>query len=163
MRGQGIVKCADCGFLALRHRVTKELQEVSGDIRDTGRLPLDTIAERESMSREPICFAMQANLVSELHAPWNCKDVIDRDRQCVKWIPWKQGYTPKEHDHMLASEIAERRANELATSTNRYVMIAAIVQGVATLLAVLFGYLLTRNSTQLPAPIVHVHVPPQPQ
>jgi len=69
----------------------------------------------------------------------------------------------KEHDHMLASEIAERRANELATSTNRYVMIAAIVQGVATLLAVLFGYLLTRNSTQLPAPIAHGHVPPQPQ
>lgn len=63
---------------------------------------------------------------------------------------------------MLASEIAERHAKAMAASTNKYVMTAAIVQGVATLLAVLFGYVLTRNSTQLPAPIVNVHLPSPP-
>jgi hypothetical protein len=111
-----LVKCADCGFLAVRHMDTRalldaeELLRVNGEIpsRNTGMMIYD---------EWPVCFIRRANFRKEMNdnsgSPHR-KKVLNDKRECDDgFTPWQQGLTPKEHlemqlDHKWRMEQAER-------------------------------------------------------
>ena len=56
---------------------------------------------------EPLCFAMQFDLVREFRAmsgepPETLRrTLLDKERQCPGFTPWQPGFAPKEHREML--------------------------------------------------------------
>ncbi len=114
-----MVKCSECGFLALRDRKTGLLMEVIDDYRVSGRVP-DDIAAYKEFHNWPICFAMAYDLMPEVQQaaekqffeqdddwePYVLK-VITRERECppkgktLGFTNYQQGFTPKEHREML--------------------------------------------------------------
>ncbi len=60
-----MVKCSECGFLALRDKTTGLLVEVNDDYRVSGRVP-EYIAAYKKYHNYPICFAMAYDLMPEV-------------------------------------------------------------------------------------------------
>lgn len=109
-----MVKCADCGFLAVRSKVNYSLGEATIDFREKGTVAIgyddkgmNPHALHELM---PLCFASQSYLRDEIKR--NNKDknknqndeikrIINQEINCKGFTEWKQGFTPKEHREML--------------------------------------------------------------
>lgn len=114
-----MVKCADCGFLALRVFSTARLEEADYWYRTTG------IAWRphdDDSFFPPICFAREINFVEAIQESVarregadlretlergmfakaeDTQPVVQQERECDSFTPWKQGFSPKEHREML--------------------------------------------------------------
>lgn len=109
------VRCADCGFLALRKRDTRELVEMEGPIRKTGEMPNEWAPGGTKVQaiyeNQPICFVSACDLpderrkISELNRhqsiDQNTVAVVEDKRLCEGFVPWHQGRTPKEHLEMI--------------------------------------------------------------
>lgn len=96
-----MVKCAECGFLTLRHRESRELAEVEWATRETGSVP--TKGPYSLYERTPLCFERAFPLQEEAKgdSPDEVVRVFQSDRECPSFTPWQQGFTPKEHREML--------------------------------------------------------------
>lgn len=113
-----MVKCVDCGFLALRNSRARELDEAEDLYRRTGDVTLDGDYLRHE--RLPICFARTWNLRDEFHKhiaeeydvvdrerwlrspqPEHTLAIINKERRCSGFVEWQQGFTPKEHREIL--------------------------------------------------------------
>lgn len=129
-----MVRCADCGLLA---------NEESGGIviltdrtRGTaGRCLVDQIDMRkfasENHSRRPYDpdGALYIGLYSD---DWAA--VFREERECVRWVRWEPGRTPKEHlDVDLRQELAHiRREQRLLTWVHLGLTVVAVGAAVAT-------------------------------
>ena len=134
-----MVKCADCGFLALYNRFTGALDEAPlEDYRSDGHPPVlaDAALASEPYAYLPVqpykgaptCFVQRHPLINEVRytegaiTPEAVKAVIDRERDCSPtdhspgFTTWVQGFTPKEHREMLDRkwmlELEDRRDQE---------------------------------------------------
>ena len=107
-----MVKCADCGYLAVRGIMNGELLEADGKFRESGEvLFINTYGNqsRPKYEQQPICFARAENLIDEFEKETgkqnntvSAKNVIVKDRNCTRgYTDWQQGFTPKEHREML--------------------------------------------------------------
>ena len=118
-----MVKCGDCGFLALRNSYTGALDEADEGFRESGTasrirrdlsvVPTDSYIEPFLYPYQgaPLCFARAINLareLSRLNRP--VLDIISQERDCLSFTPWEHGFTPKEHREML--ERHEAQENE---------------------------------------------------
>jgi hypothetical protein len=137
-------RCADCGFLAVREVDSRDLLEAEAHYRETGVLANKFGADRRLRYEHwPTCFAMKLKFNEESHGkPEELLPVIRLDRTCDRFVQWNQGYTPKEHDLMLASEIAKDAAERQQRMANRWMLISATIQGGSTLLAAIGATLL---------------------
>ena len=108
-----MVKCAECGFLALRDKTTGLLLEVNDDYRVSGRVP-EYIKAYKEYHNYPICFTMAHDLMPEVEQAagkqfidqsddWGkyVLVVITKERDCLGFTKYQQGFTPKEHRDML--------------------------------------------------------------
>jgi hypothetical protein len=145
------VRCADCGFLAVREKASRRLVEVEKEMRDEWQLPLTpSITAREQLiiyEEWPVCFAMAADLPTEAQtAVGNNPDAyfqgvgstLHRQRDCESFITWEHGFTPKEHrDTMIAKELIEdqRRWQEEQSRIARRQTIWNVILGGAIALA----------------------------
>lgn len=123
------VQCADCGFLAVRDRKTRELAETELGIRRTWDIP--TFLEVKGSGGGsphryefiPVCFAKVADFDLETRetksscgsydeAPLTViLEIINRPRECDKFMKWEHGLTPREPQEMLLNaETIERQA-----------------------------------------------------
>lgn len=92
------VRCSECGLLTLRSTVTGIFLEADEIFREDGNRysPLD-------VGVGPLCLAMAHDLQAEHQGglgspePQRTQKVIRSDRRCGRFIPWRQGYTPREH------------------------------------------------------------------
>lgn len=90
-----VVKCADCGCLALRNRNTLELVGAGEKYRREGMLP--SINSRYVFEEAPVCaegiadFSAFHNDVAGGHA------MARSERICLPFIRWRPGLTPKGH------------------------------------------------------------------
>lgn len=112
-----MVKCSECGFLAVWFRSQRTFEEASEQLRKSG-FPDVTLNDQNVFHAK--CFLQKYNLVSELDS--NPKagvarvfgyssvvlEVIDTERKCDGYTPWMQGSHPKEHQEMLDKR-SERR------------------------------------------------------
>lgn len=98
-----MVKCTDCGFVTFRHRVTRELVEIGGDIRSSGEIPNTDNGRHKLYVDEPMCFVQAFPLQGEMEMDGSdaILMVIRKDRECDSYTEWQQGFTPKEHREML--------------------------------------------------------------
>ena len=106
-----MVKCSECGFLALRNRHTRLLVEVEIDMRTSGYFPapIET-GGKELYDRIPRCVAG----VKEFYERRGLDgkqflEVISQERDCEHFYEWRQGFTPKEHMDMWMQELVTNR------------------------------------------------------
>ena len=101
-----MVKCADCGFLALRDRKTWALLPADPGYRRNA-VPSDN-----SLHPIPVCFAMARDLQVDIEefepgktlTPAKILRVTQMERECSDFKKWRLGSTPKEHQEMLDRE-----------------------------------------------------------
>ncbi len=116
-----MVRCADCGFLAiLQTSPQRGLVEVDRELRD-GNLPALTSADgiRLAFRPLPICFLRKFELEQEYrkcqspghpNEPKDFSTVINSQRQCDGFVKWVQGFSPREHHEII--EETELRENQ---------------------------------------------------
>jgi hypothetical protein len=123
LRGILVVKCSECGLLALKRFGGFELVEANSEFREDGsNFPIGAINERF-----PVCFVRRFDLESECSEneqksfpkrdyPYSVKEVIQRERPCELFTPWRIGFSPKEHreflDYQMEKEWREQRLQE---------------------------------------------------
>jgi hypothetical protein len=115
-----MVKCSECGFLAIRNAETRNLEEVEFKPRQSGDIGKLGVQRYVLI---PVCFAMVANFDEEIEElrkspeytekrngygqvtwpQWSTfvKVVLNKERECESFTRWHQGFTPKEHREML--------------------------------------------------------------
>ena len=116
-----MVKCTDCGLLAVRNTKTRELEETESEFRERHKIPASEVHRNFQRHLEmPLCLA-GVNLLDDSKAkmPKNnpgWQQVItamQRERLCEYWTKWRIGFTPKEHiemiDRKMMLEYQERR------------------------------------------------------
>lgn len=122
-----MVRCADCGFLAIRNCQTRQLVEVELGVRKGASFPTEELPPSEQTGRynflgpetkpiyvhQPICFMVETEAMREsqevAEASERDKDDADKHfqafiakpRVCESFTPWIQGLTPREHREML--------------------------------------------------------------
>jgi hypothetical protein len=179
-----MVRCADCGFLSLRHRETRELREAEADYRTTGEIPPMVEARWGTSTRDPafmprpayeavpLCFPRKINFADLLlwdAQPGDRAAVFEAERDCRRedggFVPWEQGFTPKEHREMLdrqkmldwqasredadrawrerQEEKAEKRAN---TRHWREILIVGLLVGGAAIISQIVAAFIERGS-----------------
>ncbi len=119
-----MVKCAKCGFLALRNKESRGLEEAEESYREGVALPLVDGGVYYRHESRPLCFTRNHDLRNEVREEEkkeeaerrNIGQVIEADRKCEAFTEWQQGFTPKEHREMLdrqwVIEYQERREME---------------------------------------------------
>jgi hypothetical protein len=123
-----MVKCADCGYLGMRHCKSQALVCPSAKHRSSGEPPVDESIRIAPINRAfavildfmPVCaigvsdlhdeFASRQGHVTDWSQEFNssvsaAKKVMQKDRpECQeRFTPWIPGLTPKEHIDMLAT------------------------------------------------------------
>src|SRR5947209_1382096 len=100
-----MVRCADCGFLAVRNWQTRALAETESLMRHEGEAPpIFNTPGSAFYERTPICFVRAWDLPEEAGALDNKAAflrVVQHERVCAAYTPWQQGFTPREHREML--------------------------------------------------------------
>ena len=138
--------CVDCGFLASRNFISRQLEETEKVTREKGKRAdyLRNSGDQafyQMVHEPPICLKQAFNLWDEAGITNPSSDgseieqmiasIINSDRQCKEWTSWKQGLSPKEHQDILDRE--ERNGFEEVKRRNdrkwHWIELAAIVLG----------------------------------
>jgi hypothetical protein len=109
-------KCKDCGLVAFNDKVEPgpplELDEPA---REKGHAT--GILEKRANWSIPLCLARAWPLKKELDeepkdidGSVNLLTVLSKPRECPRFMPWQQGFGPKEHLEMGFLELAQERA-----------------------------------------------------
>ena len=99
------VKCADCGYLAVRHRQTRQLLDAELLLRERGYLLEENPGTGKTVYEpHPICFVQKIKFRDKVGASpteQSLKDAVQNIWECDQFTDWKQGFTPKEHREMI--------------------------------------------------------------
>ena len=152
-----MVKCADCGFLAVRNRYDFHLDEAGRGYRETGQAALGRVNEMahyELHDQQPICFALANDLkvefdneTKERNSTVSAFNVLAKGRDCNSFTKWQQGFTPKEHREMLDREemlewqAAREDADRKWRSKRDWYFV--IIAGIFTILGAIIGAVIT--------------------
>jgi len=151
-------KCADCGFLAIRNKETRNLEEVEYESRQNGKIHTGIYHYL------PTCFEMVVNFPDEIdklkqlpryqeqknsmgEIIWPQYDVmisetINAERECQFFAHWQQGFTPKEHRDMLDREWQQKHQEEREDKLSKVEGRRNIFVGVLGIVAVIVGVIL---------------------
>jgi hypothetical protein len=146
-----MVKCADCGFLAGRDLESRQLVEVTVENRKTGIIPTHHKYPDEVYSAFPLCFAQAWPLQDEAKSKQQADilTVIQRERECDKFVRWRQGFTPKEHQEMIDQQELKRWQVEQRREDRKWQVvwgvILVLVAGAFTILGAILGAYLSRS------------------
>ena len=137
------VKCAGCGFLAVKMTVTGGFVEVEEGRREKWVMPerisgghLHNVVVHDAL---PHCFRRAASLSAEVggghHTAMellnDIRAVVHKERECPEFKKWVQGHSPKEHYEMLTEralrveEVEQKRKDR--TTQWLQILAAAIV------------------------------------
>ena len=149
-----MVKCSECGYLAIRNKHTWNLDEAGREYRDIGALPLiyDEIGRNQHNIHEqqPICFARADDLKGEFDEETknhnntrSALNVLMKDRVCTECIDWQQGFTPKEHREMSDREKMLKWQSDREDADRKWKSSQerkfAIMAGIFTILGAIIG------------------------
>jgi hypothetical protein len=106
-------RCAECGFIALRSTQTRMLVEVDGTIRHRATHGGSLVEFVEAYELDPVCFVQAFDLPTEGEGhSWPIAKILPKPRDCPKFVLWKQGFSPKEHQQMIDSLELINRQND---------------------------------------------------
>lgn len=111
-----MVRCVDCGFLALRSLADRQLVEAEDHYRTTGE-PIEDQGGRPFYEDMPLCFKKAYDLRQEIvrglspstTTSYIVSLILLTQRNCKRFTDWQQGFTPKEHQESLDRNRAEFR------------------------------------------------------
>lgn len=116
------VRCADCGFLAVRDKETRQLVETEIEMRQTWVIPKrpNEPVALPVYERDPLCFAQAADIGAEIHkipgrdTAWTrvILSIIVQPRECAAFTKWRHGFTPREHQEMLIQDDLRKQSEE---------------------------------------------------
>lgn len=166
-----MVKCADCGFLSTWDTVDQEHRESTATYRKTGlRDDRDEGNAERWEGRCLVRFWDLPKLVADERTRLGDggltstarRTTFHEERDCPKFTPWSQGFSPKEHQQMLNNQLLlewqeKRRRSDLLWHRVEL----AIVTGAAaayTIYAASIGRPETPPAPVIPAPVVNVNV-----
>ena len=96
------VSCQNCGFLGFRHIKTREIVEAEEGVRQGGNwMPVE--GNKFLYEEHPICFARAVDFFTVMGSgglPEKRRKELLSLRDCDKFTPWVQGFTPKKHLEM---------------------------------------------------------------
>lgn len=130
-----MAKCADCGFLAARNRVTRTLDEAEDLFRE-GLAPLVVDDKGGNPHRGwehyPVCFHDAQDLTKIIKAAEEANGesaarvnfVLHEDRPCQAFSPWHRGLTARQHQERL-----ERTADKKSDRRWHFVELALVILG----------------------------------
>lgn len=106
-----MVRCADCGYLAVRKLATREICEAELRLRKSWDMPAH--GNYSLYDAFPLCFVLAPELEKGLIAGGkeNVLRMIQREHNCEAFTPWMNGHTPKEHQEMIR-ELEHRKWQE---------------------------------------------------
>lgn len=101
-----MVRCVDCGYLARRNNETGHLDETGNTFRLRGEGAKHHQSGAQIHEGFLLCFAAAHDLYGETYGVVALKvvEAMNRERACEAFTPWRQGYTPREHQEMLDRE-----------------------------------------------------------
>ena len=144
-----MVRCHNCGFLAIWNSVDLELLEAPEHFRREGSLANHN---KTLLTCAPKCFIRKADLERELVTDTHLrhiynlgegiKRVIQQERSCDGFTTWHQGFHPKEHKEMLISEQMIKAQMRNANHS----LYAAIATAIFTGISVVVGAYITNSS-----------------
>jgi len=152
-----MAKCSECGLLCGRDTATGELKHVDVATRQSGKFPPHRSAPdgKRWYSERPTCFVLAAVLDDPDQSPEPdvVLGIINADRDCPRFTPWRHGFTPKEHAEMLQMNEMRQWQERMADENKRHNSRCALIQGGATILAALtsvflsaiFAYVMSRK------------------
>jgi hypothetical protein len=158
-----VVRCADCGFVALRRIESAALVEADSQYRESGYpiQPMRAVTQESSVADYPVCFLrkwpLQEEIIDSQGIPVGSiteatVDVLTRQRPCDGFTEWQQGFSPKEHREMLdrkwlmdREDRRDKEAREFQRQLHREQLgIMGFGLMAATILGAVIGALLTR-------------------
>ena len=80
-----MVKCAECGFLALRNKESRELEEAEESFREGVALPLVDGGSYYRHEERPLCFARRYDLRKEIREKEERKWGEEQRRLDLEW------------------------------------------------------------------------------
>lgn len=140
-----MVKCADCGFLAMRNTETRELEEIDHVIRSSGQLPIwrvpsvevtyygtpDSRGSSKKCECQAVCFLAAHDLRKEIESLDVRNDrqgahltVFNAERQCRHHTRYMQGFAPKEHAQLF---LLDKQRELLEDKRHKETLAVAIV------------------------------------
>jgi hypothetical protein len=166
-----MVRCSECGFLALRNIETRNLDEAEEEFRKLGRLSeyskfhpvkeFDTpFYKDEELTRYvhedlPVCFAKicdfgilctQATTATSTYSE-DILSVINTKRPCESFTKWHRGFTPKEHQEMIDREAMMRWQSQREDADRKWMTrqqwFMVIVAGIFTVLGGIIALVIT--------------------
>jgi len=100
-----MVKCTDCGFLAIRRHFERHLAEVEGEIRNGKEWPVQHGTNICLYEKRPLCLISHTIGTKDgLYSAIEFKEAINIEKDCKDFYEWRQGSTPQEHREMLDRE-----------------------------------------------------------
>ena len=105
-----MVKCAECGLLAVRNLDSQELCSPGETQRKNGQPPAGAGA-KANLDITPICAVRAHDLPEEVQGsgPAHSVEVMGKDRECDRFMDWSPAYSPREHlEKRREEEQAER-------------------------------------------------------
>ncbi len=118
----GTGRCVNCGFLGKRSpRFDEKCFHASEKDRISGRLNQHTTLEGNvgTFTTIPWCYVGKADFQTELGGiaatafqPDKMREIIEEDRKCPSWYPWREFATPKEHFEESMMLAMEKRREE---------------------------------------------------
>jgi len=133
-----MVKCIDCGFLAVRDLRSRQLVEMEQGYRIKGESPqVIDFSPHFNIYDAPRCFVRAYDLREEIKKDTRrCSSqekilpVINSDRDCKLFTEWQQGFTAKEHREMLDRKEWRDWQENQRKSDRRWRIIELVVLGV---------------------------------
>lgn len=155
------VKCAECGYLGLRHVLSGRTVTASLEYRKTAYNPSLSIGGYDHVYEDfPLCFRGVVNFRDKEEAgpsrdQEKCRAAIQRDRDCGECSEW-EGLDPKDHYEMTLREEIMRRQDNRDDQSRLHNWLSLSVAVVAVLSAV-FGPALANKLSPPPTPTVNVN------
>lgn len=144
-----MAKCSECGFLAIWDGHNRKFWEAHKEYRENGGS--DNIQGGSPSWEVPQCFIQKADLEDELPSTLSnaligktrrdVLEVCDRERTCDGFIPWIQGFHPKERMDMKFQEDLRAAERKHATLSLGVAVFAALVTALAGFIGAYIAYL----------------------
>ena len=102
------VKCADCGFLAIRDEYTEDVKEATRRVRERG----EAVTSAQNTHRAKVfCYEGVRRMLPLNMDAQQVAAMVNEEIECGEFRKWSEGKTPKEHEEMtILEQVKEENA-----------------------------------------------------
>ena len=157
-----MAKCSECGFLAMWNSIHSTFSEAHKHYREHGYLPNEALSMNTGV---PACFIQKADLEKEFYSDESLssipttqgkvKALCGRERNCDGFIPWIQGFHPKERQDMKIQDDRIKSERWHAATSLAVAVLGTLFAAGMTYLAATLGADATKESARWQVEMLH--------